>query len=235
MRKNEGREKDGMADEHDQARAAAAADEPAEDRLEAGMDDAAVDDAAVDDAAVDDAAVDDAVEVEILEVLDPDDDDRPLAAARGEDEEVAILRREIADLRDRSVRTLADFDNYRKRSDRERRDAVRYAAAAPLGDLLEVVDNLERALAAGGAADDLKLGVEMTLRQLEDVLRRHGVASVPASGERFDPAHHEAVSRLEDPDVEAPTVVEELQRGYRLHDRLLRPARVVVAVPPDEV
>jgi molecular chaperone GrpE len=211
-----------MADEHDQARAAAAADEPAEDRLDAGMDG-------------DDAAVDDDGEVEILEVLDPDDDDRPLAAARGEDEEVAILRREIADLRDRSVRTLADFDNYRKRSDRERRDAVRYAAAAPLGDLLEVVDNLERALAAGGAADDLKLGVEMTLRQLEDVLRRHGVASVPASGERFDPAHHEAVSRLEDPDVEAPTVVEELQRGYRLHDRLLRPARVVVAVPPDEV
>jgi molecular chaperone GrpE len=222
MRKNEGREKDGMADEHDQARAAAAADEPAEDRLEAGMDG-------------DDAAVEDDGEVEILEILDPDDDDRPLAAARGEDEEVAILRREIADLRDRSVRTLADFDNYRKRSDRERRDAVRYAAAAPLGDLLEVVDNLERALAAGGAADDLKLGVEMTLRQLEEVLRRHGVESVPASGVRFDPAHHEAVSRLEDPDVEAPTVVEELQRGYRLHDRLLRPARVVVAVPPDEV
>lgn len=218
-----------MADEHDQPRAAATADEPAEDRRDAAVDDAAVDDT---DAAVDDAAVDETVE--ILEVLDPDDDDRPLAAAGGEDEEVATLRREIADLRDRSVRTLADFDNYRKRSERERRDAVRYAAAAPLGDLLEVVDNLGRALAAGGTADDLKLGVEMTLRQLEDVLRRHGVESVPASGERFDPAHHEAVSRLEDPDVEAPTVVEELQRGYRLHDRLLRPARVVVAVPPDE-
>lgn len=215
---------DGMADEHDQPRAAATADEPAEDRRDTAVDEAAVDDAGYDDG-----------EVEILEVLDPDDDDRPLAAARGEDEEVAELRREIADLRDRSVRTLADFDNYRKRSERERRDAVRYAAAAPLGDLLEVVDNLGRALAAGGTADDLKLGVEMTLRQLEDVLRRHGVESVPAAGELFDPAHHEAVSRLEDPDVDAPTVVEELQRGYRLHDRLLRPARVVVAVPPDEV
>lgn len=213
-----------MADEHDQPRAAATADEPAEERRDAAADDAGIDGAGGDDG-----------EVEILEVLDPDDDDRPLAAARGEDEEVATLRREIADLRDRSVRTLADFDNYRKRSERERRDAVRYAAAAPLGDLLEVVDNLGRALAAGGTADDLKLGVEMTLRQLEDVLRRHGVESVPASGERFDPAHHEAVSRLVDPDVEAPTVVEELQRGYRLHDRLLRPARVVVAVPPDEV
>ena len=212
-----------MADEHDQPRAAATADEPAEERRDAAVDDAGLDYAGGDDD-----------EVEILEVLDPDDD-RPLAAAGGGDEEVSTLRREIADLRDRSVRTLADFDNYRKRSERERRDAVRYAAAAPLGDLLEVVDNLGRALAAGGTADDLKLGVEMTLRQLEDVLRRHGVESVPASGELFDPAHHEAVSRLEDPDVEAPTVVEELQRGYRLHDRLLRPARVVVAVPPDEV
>lgn len=206
-----------MADEHDRSRAAtAAADETEADH------------------------VGDDGEVEILEVLDPDDEDgRPLAAAVTEDavseeDEVAELRREIADLRDRSVRTLADFDNYRKRSERERRDAVRYAASAPLGDLLEVVDNLERALAAGGSADDLKLGVEMTLRQLEDVLRRHGIEGVPAAGQRFDPAHHEAVSRLVDPDVEAPTVVEELQRGYRLHDRLLRPARVVVAVPEDE-
>lgn len=178
-------------------------------------------------------------EVEILEVLDPDaEDGRPLAGvggdAGGEDVDVAALRREIADLRDRSMRTLADFDNYRKRAERERRDAVRYAGSAPLGDLLEVVDNLSRALAAGGSADDLKTGVEMTLRQLEEVLRRHGVEGVAAAGERFDPAVHEAVSRLEDPDVEAPTVVEELQRGYRLHERLLRPARVVVAVPPEE-
>lgn len=204
-----------MADEHDRSRAAAAAaDETESDGFDAVGDDG---------------------EVEILEVLDPDaEDGRPLAAAVSEEDEVAELRREIADLRDRSVRTLADFDNYRKRSERERRDAVRYAASAPLGDLLEVVDNLERALAAGGPADDLKLGVEMTLRQLEDVLRRHGVEGVPAAGQRFDPAHHEAVSRVVDPDVEAPTVVEELQRGYRLHDRLLRPARVVVAVPEDE-
>jgi molecular chaperone GrpE len=196
--------------------------------------------AAADEASGDDGLGEDAGdgEVEILEVLDPDaDDDRPLAAAAEveiEDEEVAELRREIADLRDRSMRTLADFDNYRKRAERERRDAVRYASSAPLGDFLEVVDNLSRALAAGGTAEDLKTGVEMTLRQLEDVLRRHGVEPVPAAGERFDPAHHEAVSRLEDLDVETPTVVEELQRGYRLHDRLLRPARVVVAVPPEE-
>ena len=198
-----------MADEHEERRAAAAADDETN------------------------GFADDDGEVEILEVLDPDDEGGG-AFAGGEDEEVAALRREIADLRDRSMRTLADFDNYRKRSERERRDAVRYAASAPLGDLLEVVDNLSRALAAGGSADDLKTGVEMTLRQLEEVLRRHGIEPVAASGQRFDPAVHEAVSRLEDPDVETPTVVEELQRGYRLHERLLRPARVVVAVPPDD-
>ena len=176
-------------------------------------------------------------EVEILEVLDPDaEDDRPLAAAEVEveDEGVAELRREIADLRDRSMRTLADFDNFRKRSERERREAIRYAAAAPLGELLEVLDNLERALAAGGSADDLKLGVEMTMRQLEEVLKRHGVERFDALGQPFDPVHHEAVSRREDAGVEEPTVVEELQRGYRLHERLLRPSRVVVAVPPEE-
>jgi molecular chaperone GrpE len=219
-----------MADQHDERSAARAADDET-NGLASGDDGG--------------DAGDDG-EVEILEVLDPDaEDGRPLGGVggdlggdpgdeRGEDVEVAALRREIADLRDRSMRTLADFDNYRKRAERERRDAVRYAGSAPLGDLLEVVDNLSRALAAGGTADDLKTGVEMTLRQLEDVLRRHGVEGVAAAGQRFDPAVHEAVSRLEDPDVEAPTVVEELQRGYRLHERLLRPARVVVAVPPEE-
>ncbi|HUO86125.1 MAG TPA: nucleotide exchange factor GrpE [Thermoanaerobaculia bacterium] len=174
-------------------------------------------------------------EVEILEVLDPDTGDEAPGAADDEGgEDVEELRREIADLRDRSMRTLADFDNFRKRSERERREAIRYAAAAPLGELLEVLDNLERALAAGGSADDLKRGVEMTMRQLEEVLKRHGVERFDALGQPFDPAHHEAVSRLEDSGVEEPTVVEELQRGYRLHERLLRPSRVVVAVPPEE-
>ena len=148
-------------------------------------------------------------------------------------EEIERLRREIADLRDRSMRTLADFDNFRKRSERERQEARRYAVAEPLRDLLGVVDNLERALAAGGSAEDLKTGVGMTLRQLQEVLRRHGVQEVSAAGAPFDPAVHEAVSREERADVAAPTVTEELQRGYLLHDRLLRPAMVKVAVPAE--
>jgi len=152
--------------------------------------------------------------------------------ASGE-EAVARLQDEIADLRDRSVRTLADFENFRKRSEREREEARRYALAEPLRDLLEVVDNLELALAAEGSREDLKQGVELILRQLRDLLRRYGVQEIEAAGGRFDPMLHEAVSRQEDPAVEAPTVLGELRRGYRLHDRLLRPAMVHVGVPAE--
>src|SRR5947208_1634762 len=140
--------------------------------------------------------------------------------AKDTGDEVAKLRREIADLRDRSMRTLADFDNFRKRSERERQEAKRYALMEPLRDFLAVVDNLDRALSAQGSADDLKRGVEMTLRQFQEQLRRYGVREVAARGEAFDPAVHEAVSRQEDPTVERPTVAEELQRGYMIHDRL---------------
>ena len=155
------------------------------------------------------------------------------APAAGPEGEIARLRREVADLKDRSVRTLADFDNFRKRSERERQEAKRYALADPLREFVGVVDNLERAVSAGGAAEDLKRGVEMILRQMQELLRRHGVKEVAAAGAPFDPSMHEAVSREERPGVTAPTVVEELQRGYLLHDRLLRPAMVKVAVPAE--
>lgn len=168
-------------------------------------------------------------EVELLEVGGAAVDD-----GGDEEEDVEALRREIADLRDRSMRTLADFDNYRKRAERERAENRRATAAEVVRDFLDVVDNLERAAAAGGSAEDLKTGVDMIVRQLADVLRRQGVERVPAVGERFDPSLHDAVSRQEDPEADEPRVVEEMQAGYRMHDRLLRPSRVVVAVPPEE-
>ena len=101
-------------------------------------------------------------------------------------------------------------------------------------DLLPVVDNLQRALAAGGTVDDLKLGVELTLRQFTDLLKQRGVVEVPALGAPFDPAVHEAVARVDDETVEAPTVIDELQRGYTLHGKLLRPALVRVAMPAEK-
>lgn len=149
-------------------------------------------------------------------------------------DDVLRLEGEIADLRDRSIRTLADFDNYRKRVERERAELRRFAPMEALRDLLEVVDNLERAAVAGGSAEDLKRGVEMILRQLQETLRRHGVSSFESLGQPFDPGLHEAVSRQESPGASEPSVAEELQTGYRLHDRLLRPARVVVAVPTED-
>lgn len=153
------------------------------------------------------------------------------SAGPSSEDEVANLRREIADLRDRSMRTLADFDNFRKRSERERQEAKKYALAEPMREFLGIVDNLDLALSAAGSADDLKRGVEMIHRQMLDLLRRHGVKEVSALNQPFDPAVHEAVSRDEDPSVTTPTVTGEMRRGYFIHDRLLRPAMVKVSVP----
>lgn len=147
------------------------------------------------------------------------------------DAEIERLRREVSDYRDRAVRTLADFDNFRKRSEREREEQRKYAFLEPMREFLGVADNLDLALQADGPAEDLKRGVEMIRRQLQDLLRRFGVVEVPAVGQPFDPAIHEAVAREERGDSSAPTVLAELRRGYRLHDRLLRPAMVKVAVP----
>jgi molecular chaperone GrpE len=148
--------------------------------------------------------------------------------------ENARLSRELEELRSRSVRTLADFDNFRKRNERERDEIRRYAATEAIREFVGVVDNLERALNAGGTADDLKKGVELIVRQMQEALRRVGVQEVAAQGVPFDPAVHEAVSREESGEVAAPTVIAALQRGYLLYDRLLRPAMVRVAVPVEK-
>ncbi len=182
------------------------------------------------------AAMRDAVaaveEVERGTAGDPPVETVEASQAEGSSEqEVANLRREIADLRDRSMRTLADFDNFRKRADRERQDLKKYALVEPLRDFLEIMDNLDLALAAAGSTDDLKRGIQMIHRQMTDLLRRFGVQEIAALGQPFDPTLHEAVSREEDPSVQSPTVTGEMRRGYRIHDRLLRPSMVKVSVP----
>ena len=158
---------------------------------------------------------------------------RAEAPAAGSPEELVKLRQENIELRDRAIRTLADFDNFRKRSERERQESRRYALLEPMRELLTVADNLDLALSAQGSAEDLKRGVEMIHRQMAELLRRFGIVEVSAIGQPFDPTLHEAVSREESRDVKVPTVSAELRRGYKMHDRLVRPSMVKVAVPAE--
>lgn len=144
-------------------------------------------------------------------------------------EENAALREETDSLRDQALRARADFDNFRRRSERDKTDHFRYALGGILQELLAVVDNFERALAAEGGGDEFRTGVEMIHKQLVEVLQKAGLREVE-SAEKFDPTMHEAVMREEREDVPANTILQTLQKGYFLHDRLLRPAMVKVAV-----
>jgi molecular chaperone GrpE len=132
--------------------------------------------------------------------------------------------------KNRYVRVLADFENFRKRSEREKADFFRYATAAVLKDVLPVLDNFDRALDHAAEGDEFHKGVLLIYKQLFDVLQRHGLKSIDESEVAFDPNIHEAVVREENDAVPNHTVVAILQKGYFLHDRLLRPALVKVAV-----
>jgi molecular chaperone GrpE len=142
---------------------------------------------------------------------------------------------EVQRIRDQLLRTAADFDNFRKRSRREIQDAERRAREDFLRNLLPVFDNLHRASQHAETTTDVKSlidGLGMVLRIFDDTLSKLGVERVPAVGQPFDPALHEAVQQLETPDHPPGTVAAEVQAGYRMGDRLVRPAMVVVAKPP---
>ena len=134
------------------------------------------------------------------------------------------------DYRDRYMRAVADFDNFRKRSEREKADFFRYAVSSVLKDILPVLDNFDRALDHAEEGDEFHKGVLLIYKQLFDVLQKHGLTPIEESDVHFDPNIHEAVVREENDSVPNHTVVAVLQKGYFLHDRLLRPALVKVAV-----
>ena len=140
------------------------------------------------------------------------------------------LRAENEQLKNRYLRTLADFENFRKRNEREKADFFKHALGAVLKDILPVLDNFDRALEHAEEGDEFHKGVLLIYKQLFDVLQKHGLTPIDEVGAHFDPNIHEAVIREEDPSVPSHTVVALLQRGYFLHDRLLRPALVKVAV-----
>ena len=149
--------------------------------------------------------------------------------------DLARAEEEIATLRDAQLRKLAEFENFRKRTDREKADYFRFALADFVRDLLPVLDNFERALGHAPAEgdDEYRLGIDLIYRQLSESLKKRGLREVPTDGP-FDPNVHEAVARQESVDVEPNTILETLQKGYYLNDRLLRPAFVKVAVAPHE-
>jgi molecular chaperone GrpE len=149
-----------------------------------------------------------------------------------EDADAALetLQREKDELKDRLLRTAADFQNYRNRVDRERRELIESAASDVLGELLPIVDNFERALQAPSTADDaFRKGIELIHKQMLDLLRKRGVTPVDALGTDFDPRFHQAVIHEASEEHREGEVMQELQRGYMLGDRLLRPAMVKVA------
>ena len=139
------------------------------------------------------------------------------------------LRRERDSLQDRLLRTAAEFDNYRKRMDRQRRELADYTAGEVVSELLPIIDNLERALQAAAEDDPLRKGVELIHRQMLDLLRKRGVKPIEALGADFDPNFHQAVIHEESGEHREGEVMAELQRGYVVGDRLLRPAMVKVA------
>ena len=148
--------------------------------------------------------------------------------------EVSRLQQEVDRLRELYLRKMADFDNYRKRQERDMVEFRRFAHSDLLRDCLPVIDNLERALVApaGNGGGSLQTGVELVLRQFKEILARYGLSEVNPLGEPFDPSFHEAFQRQEMEGVAENTVVQVLQKGYLLGERLLRPALVVVSASP---
>lgn len=147
-------------------------------------------------------------------------------------EELSRLQEELSRFRELYLRKLADFENFRRRKEREM-EAFRQAAHADLlRDVLPVIDNLERAVAIPeGDGSGIRAGVELVLRQLKSTLARYGLVELNPIGQPFDPRFHEALARQEREDLTEEVVVEVMQKGYLLNEKLLRPAMVVVGVP----
>ncbi len=145
-------------------------------------------------------------------------------------EERDRLAQEKAELQDRYLRLAAEFDNFRKRTERERLEAIEFAAMGAVKALLPVLDDFERALKAQSADADYVRGVELIYQRFYDAMKKLGLEPLESEGKPFDPNYHEAIERIVDPNVEQDTVVAELQRGYLFKGRLLRAALVRVAV-----
>jgi len=158
----------------------------------------------------------------------------PLASASVPHEEYERLKIERDQLVDRLARLQAEFDNARKRDARERAEFRDYATGSTVEQFLPVLDNFQLALNASGSADQLRGGVELIIKQMEEALRSLNVLPVETVGQQFDPRVHEALGTVETDDVPDQQIVDEIRRGYRIRERLLRPAMVRVAHNPKQ-
>jgi molecular chaperone GrpE len=161
----------------------------------------------------------------------------PEAIARALQAVIEEKDAEIAALKDQALRALAETENTRRRAERELQDMRKYAVAGFAKDLVNVLENLQRAIDAvpvdlketQPAVKNLAAGVEMTLSELLGIFNRQGIQRIDPMGQKFDHNFHEAIAQIDTPDAEPGTVVQVLQAGYTIHDRLLRPAMVAVA------
>jgi molecular chaperone GrpE len=144
------------------------------------------------------------------------------------------LKTERDQLVDRVARLQAEFENARKRAEREKAEYRDYAAASIVEQFLPVLDNFELALKATGSTEQLRSGVELIVKQMEEVLRQMNVTAIPAVGEQFNPHHHEALGSVEREDLPDQHVAEEIRRGYKIREKLLRPAMVRVVSNPKQ-
>ncbi len=185
--------------------------------------------------------VEDSVEAEVAGQDGEGEEPHAEESSAGEEEEQAepTAEEQIAEWRERAMRSAADLENFRKRMEREKREARCYANQLLLEELLPVFDNFQMGLQAAAADSESMIyrGMEMVKKQLDEFLSSQGVEEIRAEGEIFDPSVHEAVSQEECSDSEEGKVLRVIRRGYRMSDRLLRPANVVVAraPEPDEV
>ncbi len=145
---------------------------------------------------------------------------------------VTALAAEVAEYKDKYLRTLAELENVRKRATKERSDLLRYQGEAAFKDLLDVVDDLERAISAGGSVESVVQGVEMIRSKFMSVLGKWEIRPIEAKERDFDPTLHEALSKIPTKDCKPGVIVQELRKGYMYRDRLLRPAQVIVAAEP---
>jgi len=170
------------------------------------------------------------------ELIEKQEGETPQPTEPEKGEEKQPLQESLAELNNKYLRLYAEFENYKKRIQREKEDLIRYSKEDILYHLLPVIDNLEMALkhSADNVSEALVKGVEITLRELQRVTEKFGLVPIPATGTPFDPSVHHAMSQVERADMEDKTVVEEFRKGYMFNGKVLRPSMVAVSRRPAE-